>query len=157
MRFTYLDILEQCFHNKFRGYNKQEVDIFLQLVADDFKEMSEEIEDLKKQSDKKNRLISKLENQLKEIGERNGNGRPKWEESLSATRQKAQDILQRAQTQVGEKCKNAEKELNRIREDIKLLKGERENLLDSLKDGAKDYLESLYKKKQSHAASDQKS
>ncbi|SVA20042.1 uncharacterized protein METZ01_LOCUS72896, partial [marine metagenome] len=26
MRLSYLDILEQCFHDKFRGYNKQEVD-----------------------------------------------------------------------------------------------------------------------------------
>ena len=43
MRLSYLDILEQCFHDKFRGYNKQEVDTFLHLVADDFKSMSEEI------------------------------------------------------------------------------------------------------------------
>ncbi|NIP99550.1 MAG: DivIVA domain-containing protein, partial [Nitrospinaceae bacterium] len=34
MRLTYLDILEQCFREKFRGYSKQEVDTFLQLVAD---------------------------------------------------------------------------------------------------------------------------
>ena len=47
MRFTYLDILEQCFHDRFRGYDKQEVETFLQLVADDFKEMADEIEQLK--------------------------------------------------------------------------------------------------------------
>ena len=45
MRLSYLDILEQCFHDKFRGYNKQEVDTFLHLVADDFKSMSEEIKE----------------------------------------------------------------------------------------------------------------
>ena len=45
MRLTYLDILEQCFHDKFRGYNKQEVDTFLRLIADDFKSMVEEIKD----------------------------------------------------------------------------------------------------------------
>ena len=43
MRLSYLDILEQCFHDKFRGYNKQEVDTFLQLIANDFKSMVEEI------------------------------------------------------------------------------------------------------------------
>ena len=43
MRFTHLDILEQCFREKFRGYSNQEVDTFLQLVANDFKEMEEEI------------------------------------------------------------------------------------------------------------------
>ena len=48
MRLTHLDILEQCFRDKFRGYNKDEVDTFLHLVADDFKEMAEEIEQLNK-------------------------------------------------------------------------------------------------------------
>ena len=53
MRLSYLDILEQCFHDKFRGYNKQEVDTFLHLIADDFKSMAEEIKE-------KDLLIKKL-------------------------------------------------------------------------------------------------
>ena len=61
MRLTYLDILEQCFHDKFRGYNKQEVDTFLRLIADDFKSMIEEIKD--KDSEIKN-LHSALESSL---------------------------------------------------------------------------------------------
>ncbi len=60
MRLSYLDILEQCFHDKFRGYNKQEVDTFLHLVADDFKSMSEEIKD-------KDKLIVCKENEIKEL------------------------------------------------------------------------------------------
>lgn len=48
MRLSYLDILEQCFHDKFRGYNKQEVDTFLHLVADDFKSMTAEIKEKEK-------------------------------------------------------------------------------------------------------------
>ena len=58
MRLSYLDILEQCFHDKFRGYNKQEVDTFLHLVADDFKSMSEEIKE-------KERVIATKDNELK--------------------------------------------------------------------------------------------
>ena len=58
MRLSYLDILEQCFHDKFRGYNKQEVDTFLHLVADDFKSMSEEIKE-------KERIIATKDNELK--------------------------------------------------------------------------------------------
>ena len=60
MRLSYLDILEQCFHDKFRGYNKQEVDTFLRLIADDFKSMAEEIKD--KDSEIKN-LLSALKSQ----------------------------------------------------------------------------------------------
>ena len=58
MRLSYLDILEQCFHDKFRGYNKQEVDTFLHLVADDFKSMSEEIKE-------KERVIATKDNEIK--------------------------------------------------------------------------------------------
>ena len=39
MRLNHLDILEQCFRDKLRGYNKEYVDTFLHLIADDFKEM----------------------------------------------------------------------------------------------------------------------
>jgi DivIVA domain-containing protein len=60
MRLSYLDILEQCFHDKFRGYNKQEVDTFLHLVADDFKSMSAEIKD-------KEKLIAEKDDELKEL------------------------------------------------------------------------------------------
>ena len=60
MRLSYLDILEQCFHDKFRGYNKQEVDTFLHLVADDFKSMTAEIKD-------KEKLITEKDDELKEL------------------------------------------------------------------------------------------
>ncbi len=60
MRLTYLDILEQCFHDKFRGYNKQEVDTFLHLVADDFKSMAEDLKDKDRQINLKNEEIKEL-------------------------------------------------------------------------------------------------
>ena len=44
MRLTHLDILEQCFHEKFRGYHKGEVETFLHLVAEDYQEMDQEIQ-----------------------------------------------------------------------------------------------------------------
>ncbi len=67
MRLTYLDILEQCFHDKFRGYNKQEVDTFLHLVADDFKSMSQDLKDKDRQIDFKNEEIKELKQNLDEL------------------------------------------------------------------------------------------
>ncbi len=64
MRLSYLDILEQCFHDKFRGYNKQEVDTFLHLIADDFKSMAEEIKE-------KDLLIKKLQDTNNQSGSGN--------------------------------------------------------------------------------------
>ena len=65
MRLSYLDILEQCFHDKFRGYNKQEVDTFLRLIADDFKSMVEEIKDKEDLITTKDYEIKNLRSALK--------------------------------------------------------------------------------------------
>ena len=62
MRLNHLDILEQCFRDKFFGYNKEDVDSFMHLVADDFKEMSNEIDRLKKQVDRNN-LTTNIKNE----------------------------------------------------------------------------------------------
>jgi len=43
MRLNHLDILEQCFRDKIFGYNKEDVDTFLHLVAEDFKEIIEDV------------------------------------------------------------------------------------------------------------------
>ena len=60
MRLNHLDILEQCFRDKIFGYNKEDVDTFLHLVAEDFKEVTEELDLLKKEIDKKNKNIAEF-------------------------------------------------------------------------------------------------
>lgn len=82
MRLTYLDILEQCFHDKFRGYNKQEVDTFLHLVADDFKSMSEDLKDKERQIDLKNEEIKELKQNQDELQETDTRVSSEMEEEL---------------------------------------------------------------------------
>ena len=60
MKLNYLDILEQCFRNKIFGYNKDDVDTFLHLVADDFKELYEELELLKIEIAKKDKDMERI-------------------------------------------------------------------------------------------------
>lgn len=90
MRLSYLDILEQCFHDKFRGYNKQEVDTFLHLVADDFKSMTTEIKEQEKQiaakDDEIKELISDLETRSAEP-----TIPPEVEEELADLRKRVED------------------------------------------------------------------
>ncbi|MEC7641639.1 MAG: DivIVA domain-containing protein [Nitrospinota bacterium] len=148
MRFTHLDILEQCFHEKFRGYNSQEVDTFLQLVANDFKEMEEEIENLKVEIQNKNQQIENLEKAKPQT--------PKDPKALNgisaeAIAEKARGIILFAKEKAEQQKKKSAKELHEIREEIKTLKKEKENLIQNLKAGAKDYLQSL--KEKTNAAS----
>jgi len=106
MRLSYLDILEQCFHDKFRGYNKQEVDTFLHLVADDFKSMSQEIKDNEKLIETKEKEIEELRSELESQPAEIDSGIPQEvEEELASLRQQIEEKdllikeLQKAQSQ----------------------------------------------------------
>jgi cell division initiation protein len=93
MRLTYLDILEQCFHDKFRGYNKQEVDTFLHLVADDFKSMAEDIKSKDRQTDLKNEEIRELQQRQGELSQQQSETTtsPEVEEELRALRKELEE------------------------------------------------------------------
>jgi cell division initiation protein len=93
MRLTYLDILEQCFHDKFRGYNKQEVDTFLHLVADDFKSMAEDIKEKDRAIDIKNEETRELKEKLDTLSlqELDTNIPPEVEEELRNLRKELEE------------------------------------------------------------------
>ena len=127
MRLTYLDILEQCFHDKFRGYNKQEVDTFLRLIADDFKSMVEEIKD--KDSEIKN-LRSALKSQP-------------VEKDTSIALEKAKKIVNAAKNQVEELRKESIKELEQLIQDIEELKKQKSILMKNIKSTATEHLNKI--------------
>ena len=103
MRLTYLDILEQCFHDKFRGYNKQEVDTFLHLVADDFKSMAEDIKNKDRQTELINQEIKELKQSQDEFSQQQSETTtsPKVEEELRALRKELEEknkLIQQMET-----------------------------------------------------------
>ena len=127
MRLTYLDILEQCFHDKFRGYNKQEVDTFLRLIADDFKSMVEEIKD-------KDYEIKNLRSTMK--------SRPEEIDTSIAT-EKAKKIVNAAKNQVEELRKESIKELEQLIQDIEELKKQKSTLMKNIKSTATEHLNKI--------------
>jgi len=135
MRLNHLDILEQCFRDKFRGYNKQEVDTFLHLVADDFKEMSEEIKQLKKE-------IERLKNQ-NSPGSRANNADPQINPEI--LKQKAKQIIRVAREQAENHKKKANRELAALKKEIHKLTQEKSSLIQNIKKSALDHLEQFKK------------
>ena len=127
MRLSYLDILEQCFHDKFRGYNKQEVDTFLRLIADDFKSMVEEIKD--KDYEIKN-LLSTMKFRPEEI-------------DTSIATEKAKKIVNAAKNQVEELRKESIKELEQLIQDIEELKKQKSILMKNIKSTATEHLNKI--------------
>jgi cell division initiation protein len=135
MRLNHLDILEQCFRDKFKGYNKQEVDTFLHLVADDFKEMSLEIEQLKKE-------IERLKNQGP-ADSNSYNADPQITPEL--LKEKAKQMIRVAREQAESHKKRAEQELEALKKDIHKLTQEKSSLLKNLKESAREHLNQFKK------------
>ena len=142
MRLNHLDILEQCFRDKFRGYNKQEVDTFLHLVADDFKEMSEEIEQQKKEIDKQNQLIEELNKQNPADSQAN-NGNPQITPEL--IKGKAKQVLRVAMEQAEKHKKKAQQELDVLKKEIHKLTQDKSSLIQNLKKSVREHFEQFKK------------
>jgi cell division initiation protein len=134
MRLTHLDILEQCFRDKFRGYNKDEVDTFLHLVADDFKEMAEEIEQLNKKLGQKDRVIKQLQEEGPTL-------------APEMIKEKAMRIINVAREHADQHRKKAEKELSILKSDILKIKREKKNLIETMKSTALEHLAQFKDKK----------
>ena len=138
MRLNHLDILEQCFRDKLRGYNKEDVDTFLHLIADDFKEMGAEIELLNKKLAKRDRTIAKLK---QEAEEKPYAANP---ENLSITpdmiKEKAKRIINVAREHADQHKKKAEQELSSLRNEINKIKKEKKSLIENIKLSAQKHL-----------------
>ena len=136
MRLNYLDILEQCFRNKLFGYNKEDVDTFLHLVADDFKEMAEELELLNKKISEDNQTIEKLKGDAvqssKKIKDEVENITP------DVIREKAKRIINAAREHANQHKKKAEKELAVLKREINKIKQEKISLAEIDKSNAQE-------------------
>ena len=134
MRLSYLDILEQCFHDKFRGYNKQEVDTFLRLIADDFKSMVEEIKD-------KEGLITTKDDEIKNLRSTLKSGPEEIDTSIAM--EKATKIVNAAINQAEEHRKESMKELEHLIQDIEELKKQKSILMKNIKSTATEHLNKI--------------
>ena len=60
---TQREIVDKDFNNKFRGYNPEEVDQFLDIIIQDYKSFQDEIDELRADND---RLLEQLDDLSKE-------------------------------------------------------------------------------------------
>lgn len=127
MKLTYLDILEQVFHDKWKGYDKKEVDTFLHLVAEDFKELHDELSQLRGKAERQEKKIAKLES-AKTNGEV-GNLDP------AALRDKAKRVIQLARQEADKHLTEVDRELTRIKQEVQALRREKKELLSVVKGG----------------------
>jgi cell division initiation protein len=140
MRLSYLDILEQCFHDKFRGYNKQEVDTFLHLVSDDFKSMTTEIKEQEKRIAEKDDEIKELQADLDSRPlENESTIPPEIEEELADLRKQVEekDLLIKEMQDTQAPPENGNNPFSQLTPEM--LKEKAKKIINAAKDQAEQY------------------
>ena len=132
MRLNYHGILEQTFNDKLRGYNKEEVQTFLRLIANDFREMEKEIKQLQKELEKKDQQNKTYQESLERTSEKT---LADLQFAPEALKEKARKFMRLAQEQATRYKKKVEKEVTFLRREIKKLKEEKQHLTKDLKPG----------------------
>lgn len=138
MRLDYDSILQQTFKDSFRGYNKDEVQTFLKLVANDFKEMKRDIARLKEETKSKSLRIKTLED---ELANREARQASNLESMRAALKDKARKFVDQARDQADRHKRKVESEVHHLQEDIRKLREEKEHLLENFKAAAQSYLD----------------
>lgn len=139
MRLNHLDILEQCFREKFRGYNKEEVDTFLHLISDDFKNMNGEIENLRNQVAELDQVIESLKS--------SDNDGPTSALGFDPEqlKQKARQVIESVRKQAEQHKSKAMQELDMIKMEVNKLRQEKGQLIHNIKETVLGHLQQFKK------------
>ncbi len=132
MRITPLDIQQKQFSNKFRGFDIEEVDSFLELIREEMEELLRENANLREEA-------KRFEKQLKEYKSIETNLRDALvstqkiiEEHKNNAQKEAALIIKEAELRADEALKQAQEKVIKIHEDITDLKGVRRHFKEEL-------------------------
>ena len=133
MRITPLDIQQKQFASKFRGFDMEEVDSFLELIREEMEELLRDNANLREEA-------KRFEKQLKEYKNMEGTLRDTLigtqqmvEEYRNNATKEAELIKKEAELIADEMTRNAQSKVVKIHEDITDLKGIRRHFKEELK------------------------
>jgi cell division initiation protein len=133
MRLTPLDIRKQEFKNTLRGYDREEVDAFMTMIADEF-------EMLIREKHQFNDELIRLRTQLKDYQQVETTLRDTLmkaqntvDESRTHSRREAEIVIHEAELQAEHILKEAKEDLQDLRNDIHMLKIQKESFSKRLR------------------------
>jgi cell division initiation protein len=133
MRITPLDIQQKQFASKFRGFDEEEVDSFLELVREEMEELLRENANLREEA-------KRFEKQLKEYKSMEGTlrdtliGTQQMVEEYRNNATKEADLIKKeAELRADEMIRDAQVKVVKIHEDITDLKGVRRHFKEEVK------------------------
>ncbi len=125
MKITPLDIQQQQFRMRFRGFDMVEVDNFLDLLAGEFEELMKEVNQLKEEDRRKLGRISELETVERDLRETLVSVQRITEEMKNNARKEAELIIEDAKTEARKIVQHGQAEALKVEEEINALKRQR--------------------------------
>lgn len=121
MKITPLDIQQQQFRMRFRGFDMVEVDNFLDLLAGEFGEMLKEMNQLKEEDRRKLARINELEKAERDLRETLVSVQRITDEIKNNARKEAELVIEEAKTEGRKILQQAQTEALKIEEEINQL------------------------------------
>lgn len=133
MRITPLNIKKQEFGKSLRGYDTEEVRIYLNSLADDLEDLIRENETLKKNLDEANTQLLEYRRIEKNLQDTLLKAQETTSKSIESTKKQASLIIKEAEIKAQQILDKSKEGANELRNSIIVLREERDLILAKLK------------------------
>ena len=125
MKITPLDITQKAFARAMRGFDRQEVEAFLALVASEFEGLVKEVQGLRDDTRRKEEEIAELRSRERALQETMITAQKACEEIRESARKEAEITLSEAELQAEKIVQSAHQRYLRVVDDINEMKRQR--------------------------------
>jgi cell division initiation protein len=125
MQITPLDISQKAFARSWRGLDREEVEAFLSLVANEFEEVVRELQTLREESRRKDEQLAELKGRERALQETMITAQKACEEIREAARKEAEITLAEAELQAEKIVQTAHQRYLKVVDDINEMKRQR--------------------------------
>ena len=133
MKLSPLSIKQQEFTRAMRGYDKEEVEAYLDKLADEFELLQKGNESLKKQLEESNELLTEYRKIEKNLQNTLLKAQESSSKSLESTKKQASLIIKEAEIKASQILEKARENANEIRNAVIHLREERDMIVSKLK------------------------
>jgi cell division initiation protein len=133
MRITPLDIQQKEFATKFRGFDMEEVDAFLELIREEMEELLRENANLREESKRLEKQLKDYKNIETTLRDTLVSTQQMVEEYRNNAAKEAELIKKEAELKSEDMLKEAQEKVVKIHEDITDLKGIRRHFKEEVK------------------------
>lgn len=133
MKISPISIKKQEFNKGMRGYDKEEVDAYLDKLADEFELIQKENETLKNELDESNVRLAEFRKIEKNLQNTLLKAQESSSRSLESTKKQASLIVKEAEIKASQILEKARESANEIRNAVIHLREERDMIISKLK------------------------